>query len=231
MVYITGDTHGETRRLRHFYLSESLSPQDCVIILGDAGYNFYGGEKDWWAKKKLEKFEATFFCIHGNHEIRPANIPAYHEKTWNGGTVYSEDEFPNLLFAKDGEIYDIAGKRCIAIGGAYSIDKYIRLQHGYGWWPDEQPSAEIRAYVESQLAARGNQVDVVLSHTCPLKYLPYEAFLSMVDQSTVDNSTEIWLDAIEDRIDYDQWYCGHYHTEKRIDRMEFLFESIIPFCP
>lgn len=35
-----------------------------------------------------------------------------------------------------------------------------------------------------------------------------------------------WLDGIEDRLDYSKWYCGHYHTEKKIDRVEIMFENL-----
>lgn len=111
------------------------------------------------------------------------------------------------------------------MGGAYSIDKMVRLMYGYGWWPDEQPSDEIKRYVESQLDKLGWKVDVVLSHTTPLKYEPVEVFMAGVDQSRVDKSTEEWLDGIEDRLEYGKWYCGHYHTEKKIDRVEIMFEN------
>ena len=67
------------------------------------------------------------------------------------GIVYWEEDYPNLLFAKDGEIFDLDGKQTIVIGGAYSIDKMIRVIYGYGWWADEQPSDEIKRYVEEQL--------------------------------------------------------------------------------
>ena len=49
--------------------------------------------------------------------------------------------------------------------------------------------------------------------------------MSCIDQSTVDNSTEQWLDTIEDQLEYEAWYCGHWHINKRIDRMHFLMES------
>lgn len=62
-----------------------------------------------------------------------------------------------------------------------------------------------------------------MSHTCPLKYEPIEMFLTMIDQSTVDKSTEIWLDSIEERVKYKAWFCGHWHTNKRIDKMHFLY--------
>ena len=71
----------------------------------------------------------------------------------------------------------------------------------------------------------GWAVDTVLTHTCPLKYEPVEAFLPMIDQSTVDNSTEAWLDEIEKRLSYMRWYCGHWHIDKRIDKIHFLFHT------
>ena len=115
--------------------------------------------------------------------------------------------------------------QAIVMGGAYSIDKMVRLMYGYGWWPDEQPSEEVKRYVESRLDGLGWKVDVVLSHTTPLKYEPVEVFMAGVDQSRVDKSTEEWLDGIEDRLDYGKWYCGHYHTEKKVDRVEIMFEN------
>lgn len=65
--------------------------------------------------------------------------------------MYYEEEYPSLLFAKDGEVIELDGKQAIVMGGAYSIDKMVQLMYGYGWWPDEQPSDEIKRYVESQL--------------------------------------------------------------------------------
>ena len=65
----------------------------------------------------------------------------------------------------------------------------------------------------------------MLSYTTPLKYEPVEVFMAGVDQNKVDKSTEEWLDGIEDRQDYGKWYCGHHHTEKRIDRLEIMFEN------
>ena len=67
--------------------------------------------------------------------------------------------------------------------------------------------------------------DVILSHTCPFKYEPIETFLPGIDQSTVDTSTEEWLDKIEESVDYKAWYCGHWHINKRIDKIHFLFHS------
>ena len=158
--------------------------------------------------------------------MRPTDVPGYLTKEFCGGTVWFEEEYPNILFAKDGEIYKFGDVHCIVIGGAYSIDKWYRLERGWNWFENEQPDDEIKAYVEKQLADNDNKIDVVFSHTCPLKYEPVEVFLSFIDQGNVDKSTEKWLDTIEERIDYKKWYCGHYHTSKVIDKMQFMFEDI-----
>lgn len=226
MIYITGDTHGDFTRIEVFCRRIGSTREDILIILGDAGINYYGGEIDNEKKKKLEALPVTLFCIHGNHEMRPASKGTYHEANWHGGTVYVEDKYPHLLFAKDGEIYGIAGQKTVVIGGAYSVDKEYRLQRGFGWWADEQPSDEIKAFTEQQLDHAEWNVDVVLSHTAPLRYEPTEMFLSMIDQSRVDKSTEEWLGQIEKKLSYRKWYCGHYHTDKRIDRLEFMFQSM-----
>jgi len=224
MIFYTGDIHGNNADIIDFCKMHELGKSDIVILLGDVGANYYTGKRDLKMKEAFATVAPTFLCIHGNHEIRPYNIDTYKQKEWNGGIVWYEDKYPNLLFAKDGEIFELEDIKHIAIGGAYSVDKYYRITRGYGWWADEQPSEEIKAYVEKQLAE--HKIDVVLSHTCPYKYEPKEMFLSFIEQDTVDDGTERWLDTIEDNLDYKAWYCGHWHTDKRIDRMHFLYHSI-----
>ena len=226
-IYITGDTHGDFGRISEFCYQSGTTKNDVLVILGDAGINYWGGMMDTILKNHLSLLPITLFCIHGNHEIRPQNIDTYKEVQWHGGTVYCEKEFPNIIFAKDGEVYDFNRMSVIAVGGAYSIDKKYRIDHGHGWWADEQPSDEIKERVEKALADRGNKIDVILSHTTPLKYEPREHFIPGIDQSKVDKSTERWLDKIEDMVEYKKWYCGHYHINKKIDMLNILFEDII----
>lgn len=229
MFYITGDTHRDFHRIEDFCARINPAPEDVMIILGDAGINYYGGWRDRDLKRRLAGLPLTLFSIHGNHEQRPCKSPSYHTALWNGGEVYVEDKFPNLLFAADGSFFSFDGVQTFVMGGAYSVDKDIRLARNWAWWPDEQPDEEARQWAEQQLAANGWRTDIVLTHTTPLRYEPVEVFMSCVDQSRVDKSTEGWLDMIEQRLAYRHRYCGHYHTEKTIDRMTFMFESIRAF--
>ena len=230
MIYITGDKHADFREVLYFCYANETTLDDILIVLGDAGINYYANDKDNELKNSLkEHYPITLFCIHGNHEERPENIKTYKTKKFHDGIVYYEEDYPNILFAKDGEIYNFNNKKVLVIGGAYSVDKYFRLARGYNWYESEQPSDETKNKVKSVLKDLDNKVDIILSHTCPYKYLPREMFLEGIDQSTVDNSTEYFLDEIEESTDYNLWYCGHYHTDKKIDKIIFMFHKIEEF--
>lgn len=118
----------------------------------------------------------------------PESTGLYQTKSWHGGTVFIEKNHPNILFAKDGEVFDFDDVKAIVIGGAYSVDKFYRLERGWNWWKNEQPSAEIKQATENKLSELGNQVDVVLSHTCPLKYEPIEVFLGGIADTIIHSS-------------------------------------------
>ena len=220
MIYITGDTH---RDFSQIYKLEK-DTDNMLIILGDVGINYYLNEEDKNYKEYLKKLKLKLFCVRGNHEERPENISTYKEVEMFGGKVFIEEEYPNLIFAKDGEIYNIDGKKILVIGGAYSVDKQYRLLHGYRWFKDEQlTKKEMDTILEK---VKGKHFDIVLTHTCPYKYEPREVFMQGLDQSKVDKSMEHFLDKIEENINYDKWYCGHYHTEKQVDKLEFMFGRI-----
>lgn len=229
MIFITGDTHSDFSRFDDFCAEYWTTQEDIMIILGDVGLNYFGDERDLVKKQEVSRYPITFFCIHGNHEQRPATISTYKTRKFCGGEVWYEEEFPSILFAKDGEIYDFGGTRCLVIGGAYSVDKPFRLAHGWHWFEDEQPDEETKRRVEARLAMCDWCVDAVLSHTCPLKAEPVEVFLEGIDQSCVDKSTEQWLDTIEERLEYRNWYCGHYHTSRRKGKVQFMFLDIEDF--
>lgn len=228
--YITGDTHGDFWRIEQFAKRNHLTEEDVIIILGDVGFNYSGYIWDSLRKDEVSKtIPCTFFCIHGNHEMRPDGIAGYILKDWHGGKVWVDPLYTRLLFAKDGEAFNLGGEKTMVIGGAYSVDKLRRVAMGYRWFEDEQPSEQIKQYVVEQLDKVGWKIDVVLSHTCPYTYVPSEAFISGIDPLTVDFTTELFLEGIENRLDYQRWYCGHYHIEKRVDKLQFLYEKIQEF--
>ena len=138
MVYLTGDTHRDFERIFDFCGEYGTTSEDIIIILGDAGINYYLDESDVRLKEELSTLPCQLFLVYGNYEERPELIDTYEEVEWKGGIVYVEEDYPNLIFAMDGQIYDFDGKKAIVIGGAYSIDKMSRIQNGAPWFEDEQ---------------------------------------------------------------------------------------------
>lgn len=231
MIYYTGDTHCDLERIAVFCSERNLNKDDVMIILGDVGLNYYTDLRAYYAKYTYSKrITCTLFCIHGNHEQNPEYMDGMLTKTWNGGTVFYEEDFPDILYAKDGEIFDLGGKKTVVLGGAYSIDKGYRIMNGLNWFADEQMSPEVRKRCENNLEKAGWKVDVVLSHTVPLSAEPVEFFIKGIDQSKVDKTTECWLEKIKERLTYQKWLAGHYHCEiEKSDNIEILYYSIKEF--
>ncbi len=229
MIYITGDTHGDLSRIEPFRIEHRLKKDDVMIILGDVGLNFFLNSAEKALKEVITRnWPFTLFCIHGNHEQRPETIPSYKSKMYRGGIVYYEEDYPNILFAKDGEIYDFNKMKTLVCGGASSLDKSHRIE-GVSWWRNETPSDEIKQRVMKKLDMSNWKVDVVLTHTAPKKYEPVEAFVSWIKQENVDKSTEEFLDSVEDKLTYKKWYFGHYHINKHMDKITILYDDIEEF--
>lgn len=228
--YITGDTHRDFSRIEDFCEENETSIDDVMIILGDAGINYYLNHSDNELKSWLSRLKITLFCVHGNHEERPYLAADCEEKIWNKGIVYVEEQYPNILYAKDGEIYDFNGKSVMPIGGAYSVDKYYRIRNGLQWFDSEQPDDEIKEYVEQQLEKADWKVDIILSHTVPIDAEPVWSFIPGLDQSSVDKSTEKWLQTIYDNLGFESWYAGHYHVESEECGIRIMYEDYDEIC-
>ena len=224
--YITGDCHGDFQKVEVFCRRMQTTIEDCMIILGDAGINYCMDHRDTERKKYLAGLPITVFCVYGNHEERPSNISSYRKKKWKNGTVYFEPEYPNLIFAKDGEIYEFSGKKVLVIGGAGSPDKAYRMMAGLPWFEDEQPNESIKNYTEQQIADSRWKVDYVLSHTCPLVYRPEKSLYTLSDPKSIDLSTERWLETLAANLQYERWYFGHYHDNRVYVDAEMLYDAI-----
>lgn len=236
-VYITGDIHGKSKRIREFCKSQKTERKDTLILLGDAGFNYFFNERDKKFKEKVNNCPITIFTIRGNHEARPQEIKGkWHYELYFDNRVIVEDEFPNIKYALDGYDYYINGCRAFIIGGAYSVDKFHRLANGWSWFENEQLNEQEQKNIIDYLDwlhNHQNPIDLFLTHTCPIKYEPTDLFLPMIDQSMVDKSMERFLGEVEKKYKYKLWCFGHFHGNRIYPYKEnegqilMLFDKII----
>lgn len=197
------------------------SPEEtAVIILGDMGLNFYLNNSDTKNKQAVNDTHFHIYAVHGNHEARASDITtiqwAYNKEV--KGIIGTEPEFPNIHYFKD-EVseYTINGYKCLIVPGAFSVDGEYRrqktLSNGWcGWFPEEQLS--LQEMEEGIKLCSGKTYDFVLSHTCPISWMPRDLFLPTIDQSKVDYSMENYLEAVRRIIEFKVWLFGHYHDDR-----------------
>ena len=228
---IRGDTHGNFLWMYNS-LKDYVPEETAIIILGDAGFDFYLNKTDEQKKKEVDARGYYIYWVRGNHEARASDIKGY-EKIFDEnvhGIVYCDPRFPHLRAFLDYGFYDIDGYTCYVIGGAYSVDKYWRLERAMmteetndpkksGWFANEQLTKEEMERATEQLYTfknMGKHIDFIFSHTCPYDWEPRDLFLGSVNQSTVDNSMEHWMNEIKDNIHYDVFCFGHFHDDRLV---------------
>jgi len=239
--YVTGDKHGDFYRIMQ---QDLVRDEDVgIIILGDAGFNFFLNENDVKLKQNItEHTLCTWYVVRGNHEARPQDVKGMrlvYDDTIDG-YVCMQPEYPTIKYLCDGVDYWFNGHRAAIIGGAYSVDKWWRLNRAgiydkndpaykkpkrSGWFWNEQLTEDEMEQIYLDLG--GGHYDFVFSHTCPMAWQPTDLFLSAINQNEVDSSMEIWLDKMKDCMNWDVWCFGHYHQD-RLERphVEMYYHDI-----
>lgn len=141
-----------------------------MIICGDFGALWYGGQRDKLQLELLEDLPFTIAFVDGNHENFTA-LSKYPVGEWNSGKV----QFlrPHVIHLMRGQVSTLEGSTFFAMGGASShseegilgpaaSDYYERLflllgedqrQYrivGQSWWPEELPSKEEYAKAQAE---------------------------------------------------------------------------------
>ena len=238
-TFLMGDIHGKWQFVENLCKKKDTTIEDKVILLGDTGLNFFTGDDAWRnknIKKKLAKLPITIIAMRGNHDGRIK--PLLNNENWvcSDGTNYLwyEKDFPNIRYLYDEPyVYNFGGNIVMVYPGAYSIDKYYRLQQGWTWHENEQLTEEEKQMgrtnknIINSRKKEDNRKVIVLSHTCPLMYEPTDLFIKGVDQTLVDKSMERYLGEIEYDLDYDAWFWGHYHANRDYPRTDNRIRTML----
>lgn len=218
MVYLTGDTHGDLERFRQGKLRRA-GKHDTVIVLGDFGFVWDGSKEEQKKLDWLRKRPYTLLFLDGCHENYDL-LEQYPTEEKFGGRVQCLGG--NVYHVCRGSILELEGKRYLCFGGSESPDKEDR-ELGINWWKAEMPSDEEYAFCEQNLEALDYQVDVVLTHDAPSKFLDFTALAS-----GESNQLHDFLDRILMRMQYDKWFFGCYHKDVALStKSRCLFCDVI----
>ncbi len=247
MIYITGDTHAEFNRfnMENFPEQKEMTKDDYVIICGDFGdvWDYRGESKhdrhwlDW-----LEARSFTLLFVDGNHE-NFERIYEYPVKDWHGGKVH--EIRPHVLHLMRGQVFEICGKKIFTFGGASSHDisggilevddpdfkkkkkkldvDWIpyRVNH-VSWWEQELATEEEMEEGKGNLRKHDYTVDYIITHCCSSRTQ------SLIAEGYKSDRLTDYLEYIKNHANYELWFFGHYHDNRKVNDKEILlYEQIL----
>ena len=260
--------------VKNFPTQKMMNSNDYVIICGDFGgvwdtVKETFGESNQeryglnWLKKKPftilfvpgnhenygrltgydQKFLDSWMCSHLSDKRKEELSHGYPQQDWHGGKVRVIR--PNVLMLEPG-VFDIDGKKVLAIGGAPSHDcrdgildttdfsteaefkaewqnwrnqgKEFRVRN-ISWWDQEVPSPAVFDKVLQEAKAAGH-IDFVVSHDVPALQ---RAVLHMTDDIA---PVSAHLDTIRRELHDPEWYCGHVHMNMEQGPCHILYDKI-----
>lgn len=243
-TYLTGDIHGYAdlleSRLDADFPGLRPSEDDVLLILGDAGVVWDTGPDaaaegvldplDAEAVSELERtWPGYILFLDGNHENHDA-LRRLPKRSLFGATVGVVSG--RVFHLRRGCVYGLpaGGDRhasCFVLGGAWSIDWGMRTP-GIDWWATEIPSRKELDRAWTALAGEKWSVDYVLTHECPTPCRERAIWRSPFGPVSHRDQLMDFLDEVEDRVNFERWYFGHYHEDIDIDDSHtLLFERVV----
>ena len=199
-IAFVGDVHADIDHVVRV-IRKHGKKVDVFIQLGDFGYYFVPPFLDA-IQEELEKHDAIFLFVDGNHE----NFPVLHGYPVDKDGVRRLRQ--RLWHLPRGFRWTWSQVRFLALGGAHSVDRTQRIP-GYSWWPEEHlTSADVL------WAINGGGVDVMVTHDCPDRvdipgisnpgWFPEEEIRASENHRTI-------LGGVVDTVRPSLLWCGHYH--------------------
>ena len=251
MIYVTGDCHSDFRKFsrRSFPEQKELTREDFLIVCGDFGGIWMDDREERYWLKWLSEKPFTLLFVDGNHEnfdrLYGGEFPVVD---FHGGKAHKIAD--NIYHLMRGYVFNLCGKTFFVFGGASSHDisdgildrqdfasekefqktrkvwsrmkKLFRIHHE-SWWEQELPDQEELSRGRDRLKNHGNKVDYVISHCLPQSLACEIPGVNC----TPDVLTEYFDSLLQEGLEFDTWYCGHYHMEMRLrERYWILYDSI-----
>lgn len=176
-----------------------------IVHLGDFGYNFEYKKYLKPLNDLLQENGQHLWFVDGNHENQ---IELYKYKFAADQTRPLTDRITHL---PRGFRWTWSGTSMLALGGAFSIDKSVRVP-GIEWWPEEEINWD-----EAERTANGGHADIMFTHDCPagvdipdIRRNPLGLPAHVLNQA---NNHRNLLRQVVDAVKPKKLYHGHYHTK------------------
>ena len=97
------------------------------------------------------------------------------------------------------------------MGGAYSIDRHMRIPY-QSWWPQELPEEEEYHRAIRTLEEADKIVDVIITHTAP------QTIIRMLGHVPDPHDQELtgFLEWVMHEVHFRKWYFGHWHVDQEV---------------
>ncbi len=216
-ILLAGDWHGNRAWAEACFAVAARHRCDAMVQLGDFG--LWPGREDAWldhVDALASAARVPLVWIDGNHENHDA-LDRWREKADGQGLVPMRG---SVTWASRGARWEWAGVRFGALGGAVSMDRFLRRK-GVNWWAGE-------AVTQDDVDRLGDApLDILLTHAAPTTTLgPYRPL--PLPEAILADAREVrsLLDQAVARTRPALVVHGHYHTRLRAVMEDRVVEGL-----
>jgi len=216
-VLLAGDWHGNRAWAEVCF--DMAAVQACQVVLQLGDFGLWPGREDEWLDHVdglAERSGTELVWIDGNHENHDA-LRLWQSQADETGMVAMRDR---VRWASRGARWDWAGTAFGALGGAVSIDRFLRRE-GVNWWPAE-------ALTQDDVDRLGDApLDVLVTHAAPSTFDRAHRRVP-IPQAILSDVTQVrdLLDQAVLRTNPRLVVHGHYHRRLTAELEERTVEGL-----
>ena len=235
-IIVSGDIHGNFKSIVYKLCIQYGCTDTLLIIAGDCGFGFdkpgYYETVYNQVAKRLQKANNWVLFIRGNHDD-----PSYFTE--------EKASYKRWRCVPDYSIIQACDHNILCIGGATSIDRYMRKEENARkkerghtqtavWWPNEAPAFDEDALLSIPVET---PIDTVVSHTAPSfcelnSHRGLQSWAAMDPELLADvNAERATMDQVfkclrQEEHPIERWFYGHFHQSWTGLREGILFSML-----
>jgi hypothetical protein len=207
-ILLAGDWHGNRDFAADVF--DLAVDEGCATVLQLGDFGLWPGREDAWLdhmQTQAARTAVDLLWVDGNHENHDS-LDAWRSRAGPDGLVAMRER---VRWASRGARWSWAGVRFGALGGAVSVDRFLR-RAGHNWWPQEMASqADVDRLGDERL-------DVLACHSAPTSYQAPRKAIRLPADILADAATHRdLLDQAVRRTRPRQVLHGHYHLRLHAD--------------